>query len=283
MISDSENDPTLSKPRPKETKRSFGRDLTNSSVSVIAWEDELEDYKKDILRNQLETERLSASLYGYIEQHLDITSRMRNILVNWLIEVHAKFELVEETIYLAVYLIDLYLSKNFVLKRSRLQLVGVACLMVASKYEDLYYPDIKDFVSVSDKAYSAQEILQQEIDLLRVINYSCSFPSPWYFLNVYKESEELSEEVFLLASYLLELTLLDYSFLRFKPSVIAASCVYLSKKQTKSAVSRPSSMVAQCSKQVCSVWLKAHTTRSAPYKKYSSSGKRGVAIEYKLQ
>ncbi len=91
----------------------------------------------------------------------DINEKMRAILIDWLVEVHLKFKLVPETLYLTVNLIDRYLEKVDVM-REKLQLVGVTAMLIASKYEEIYAPEVQDFVYITDKAYSKQEILDCE-------------------------------------------------------------------------------------------------------------------------
>lgn len=86
---------------------------------------------------------------------------MRSILIDWLIDVHLKFKLLPETLFLTINLIDRYLSKNAIL-RSKLQLVGVSSLFIACKYEEIYAPELKDFVYVCDHAYNKEEILEME-------------------------------------------------------------------------------------------------------------------------
>lgn len=74
-----------------------------------------------------------------------VTSRMRAVLIDWLIQVHMKFQLLQETMYLTVYFIDSYLQRMDVSKM-HLQLVGVTAMFLASKYEEMYVPAIEDFV-----------------------------------------------------------------------------------------------------------------------------------------
>ena len=88
----------------------------------------------------------------------DINEKMRGILVDWIIEVHLRFKLLPETLFLTVNLIDRYLTKTAIM-RTRLQLVAVAALLIASKYEEIYMPELKDFVFISDNAYTKDEIL----------------------------------------------------------------------------------------------------------------------------
>lgn len=74
------------------------------------------------------------SIALYMPNQTDIHSNMRTILIDWLIEVQENFELFHETLYLAVKLVDLYLS-NKDIKREYLQLVGATSMLIASKFE----------------------------------------------------------------------------------------------------------------------------------------------------
>lgn len=93
----------------------------------------------------------------YMEDQQYINERMRSILVDWLVEVHLKFKLVPETLYLTVNIIDRYLEKTEV-TRPKLQLVGVTALLIASKYEEIYPPELRDLVYICDRAYSKNEV-----------------------------------------------------------------------------------------------------------------------------
>ena len=100
----------------------------------------------------------------------DINEKMRSILIDWLVDVHLKFKLNEETFFLTVNLIDRYLEKS-VIPRTKLQLVGVAAMFMACKYEEIFSPELKDFVYVCDKAYTKEEILEMESLILTEINF----------------------------------------------------------------------------------------------------------------
>ena len=93
----------------------------------------------------------------YMEDQQYINERMRSILVDWLVEVHLKFKLVPETLYLTINIIDRYLAKTEV-TRPKLQLVGVTALLIASKYEEIYPPELRDLVYICDRAYSKNEV-----------------------------------------------------------------------------------------------------------------------------
>ena len=94
----------------------------------------------------------AANPADYMVNQPNINEKMRTILMDWMVEVHLKFKMVPETLYLTVNLIDRYLQRKTV-RRSKLQLVGVACLMLASKYEEIYPPELRDLVYITDRAY----------------------------------------------------------------------------------------------------------------------------------
>lgn len=98
---------------------------------------------------------------SYMEEQRDLSERMRLILVDWLVDIHYKFKMIEETLFLTVYILDKYLSMTFI-KRDQLQLVGVTALYIAAKYEEIYPPDLTEFSNATDKTYTNKEILKME-------------------------------------------------------------------------------------------------------------------------
>lgn len=82
---------------------------------------------------------------------------MRSILVDWLVEVAEEYKLSLQTLYLTINYIDRFLSVMSVL-RGKLQLVGTACMLIAAKFEEIYPPDISDFVYITDDTYNAKQV-----------------------------------------------------------------------------------------------------------------------------
>lgn len=109
----------------------------------------------------LATEGQDLPSQTYMSRQVDINEKMRGILVDWIIEVHLKFKLLPETLFLTVNLTDRYLEKTQI-SRTKLQLVSVAALLIASKYEEIYVPELCDFEFITDNAYSKEEILEME-------------------------------------------------------------------------------------------------------------------------
>jgi Cyclin, N-terminal domain len=93
----------------------------------------------------------------YLHLQPQVSHRMRAILVDWLVEVHLKFRLTPETLYLAVNLVDRFLRCD-VIERCELQLVGVSSLMIAAKYEEIYPLGLDDLVYICDGAYSRRDV-----------------------------------------------------------------------------------------------------------------------------
>ena len=139
------------------------------------------EYCGPILKHMLEEERSDLPSQSYMNRQVDINEKMRGILVDWIIEVHLKFKLLPETLFLTVNLTDRYLEKTQI-SRTRLQLVSVAALLIASKYEEIYVPELCDFVFITDNAYSKEEILEMERSILMTLQFSITTPSSYRFL-----------------------------------------------------------------------------------------------------
>ncbi|KAI5396669.1 hypothetical protein KIW84_062761 [Lathyrus oleraceus] len=85
-----------------------------------------------------------------------ITTNMRRTLVDWLVEVADEYKLLPETLHLAVSYIDRFLSIHS-LNRSKLQLLGVSAMLIASKYEEITPPKAVDFYQITDNTYELHE------------------------------------------------------------------------------------------------------------------------------
>jgi len=158
-----------------------------------------------------------------------VNERMRAILVDWLIEVHQKFKLVPETLYLTINIVDRYLMKCHV-TRSKLQLVGVTSLMIASKYEEIYPPSITDLVYICDRAYSKQEILDMEETVLKTLFYRVTIASAHAFLVRFLKAGHADKKMVQLSCFILDGTLQDCSLLTHFPSQLAAASVFIARR-----------------------------------------------------
>ncbi|XP_021035882.1 G2/mitotic-specific cyclin-B1 [Mus caroli] len=186
------------------------------------------EYVKDIYAylRQLEEEQSVRPKYL---QGREVTGNMRAILIDWLIQVQMKFRLLQETMYMTVSIIDRFMQNSCVPKKM-LQLVGVTAMFIASKYEEMYPPEIGDFAFVTNNTYTKHQIRQMEMKILRVLNFSLGRPLPLHFLRRASKVGEVDVEQHTLAKYLMELSMLDYDMVHFAPSQIAAGAFCLALK-----------------------------------------------------
>eukprot|EP00055_Hartaetosiga_balthica_P012826 m.63521 g.63521 ORF g.63521 m.63521 type:complete len:350 (+) comp8075_c0_seq1:84-1133(+) len=155
--------------------------------------------------------------------------RMRSVLVDWLVEIHYRFELLQETLYLTVNLLDRYLAVSQTPKKS-LQLVGATTMLIASKYEEMYPPEVGDFVYIADNTYSREEILSMERCILRVLDFNLGHPSPLHFLRRFSKAGQSDAKGHTIAKYLMELTLVSSSMYTYKASEIAGAATYIARE-----------------------------------------------------
>ncbi|XP_012520048.1 PREDICTED: G2/mitotic-specific cyclin-B1 isoform X2 [Propithecus coquereli] len=186
------------------------------------------EYVKDIYAylRQLEEEQAVRPKYLLGQE---VTGNMRAILIDWLVQVQMKFRLLQETMYMTVAIIDRFMQNNCVPKKM-LQLVGVTAMFIASKYEEMYPPEIGDFAFVTDNTYTKHQIRQMEMKILRALNFGLGRPLPLHFLRRASKIGEVDVEQHTLAKYLMELTMLDYDMVHFPPSQIAAGAFCLALK-----------------------------------------------------
>lgn len=192
------------------------------------------EYVNEIYDHFFATEGKSGPSANYIARQADINEKMRAILVDWLVEVHLKFRLKTETLYLCVNIIDRYLERAQV-SRSKLQLLGVTCLLLAAKYEEIYPPEVRDLVYVTDKAYTRQQILKMESAIVNTLGFKLTVPTHYKFLVRFIKAAQCDTRTKLIAYYFCEKTLCDYSMLKYKPSEISAAAVYLAMRAVNSA------------------------------------------------
>lgn len=109
------------------------------------------------------------------------TANMRTVLVEWLIQVHQRFQLAQETLYLTINLVDRFMSKA-VVSHDKIQLVGVAALFVASKYEDTFPPRLTHMCALTEDAYTKNQVVEMEQVLLLALNFELGSPLALHFL-----------------------------------------------------------------------------------------------------
>ncbi|KAJ3445735.1 cyclin-b1-4 [Anaeramoeba flamelloides] len=190
------------------------------------------EFVEDIFSHQKKKEVEQMLPMNFLSVQKKINEKMRGILFDWLCEVHLKFKLKTEVLYLTCKIIDKFLSKIHV-PMSKLQLTGITAMLIASKYEEIYPPEVDDFVYISDKSYKREEILKMESIILNVLNFRVTYVSPYFFIQRYIKAAGVGMKTMdylklkLLSNYLLELSIPRLNMIKYKPSQLASAAVYL--------------------------------------------------------
>ncbi|XP_050432939.1 G1/S-specific cyclin-E1 [Adelges cooleyi] len=175
-----------------------------------------------------------------------IMPRMRAILLDWLIEVSSVYKLHRETYYLAMDYLDRYLSNSDAIPKQKLQLIGITCLFMAAKMEEIYPPKVAEFAYVTDGACTDADLLDMEKILLMNLRFRLTPVSINYWVELMLQficvDDSTSEDSLILpqfpqnlfnqVAHLLDLATLDSNSLRYSYSELAASAltIVLNKK-----------------------------------------------------
>ena len=189
------------------------------------------EYLEEIYVNLLleETQATTKPKFGYMNTQPEINEIMRAILIDWIIDVHLRFNLRQETLFMTIWLIDTYLSFAFV-HRDKLQLLGITCLLISCKSHEIYYPQNDKLIEMTDNAYSKEEMLTMENEILKKLNFFIVCPNPIDFYNILSKMFNFEKKQYYLGNYFIESALVNYQILKYSSSVIASSCTYLVMK-----------------------------------------------------
>lgn len=135
----------------------------------------------------------------------------RIVLCNWLWTVRSRYQLRTESILRGIALFDQFMRLYPYKPRSDYQLYGITCFMIASKVEELYPPEVKDWLWISDNLCNKSKLVQSEREVLIACNYSCTFPVAVDYISGDDEN----------TCRLLKAASLSPAVCAFKPSTIA--------------------------------------------------------------
>lgn len=190
-------------------------------LMAAEYANEIFEYLRDLEVNSIPNPQ-------YMAHQDDLEWKTRGILVDWLVEVHTRFHLLPETLFLAISVIDRFLSEK-VVQLDRLQLVGITAMFIAAKYEEVLSPHVANFKHVADDGFSEAEILSAERFVLSTLNYDLSYPNPMNFLRRISKADNYDIQSRTIGKYLMEISLLDHRFMAYRPSHVAAAAMYLAR------------------------------------------------------
>ncbi|BGP20297.1 B-type cyclin [Rhodosporidiobolus nylandii] len=205
-------------------KREFQEQVDWWDISMVA------EYSEEIFTYMSELEEASMPNPRYMDHQTEIEWAMRTTLIDWLLQVHMRYHMLPETLWIAVNIIDRFLS-NRVVSLVKFQLVGVTAMFIAAKYEEIMAPSVEEFVYMTEGGYSRDEILRGERIILQSLEFNVSsYCSPYSWVRRISKADDYDIQTRTLSKFLMEVTLLDHRFLRAKPSMIAAIGMYLARR-----------------------------------------------------
>ena len=224
----SDDDLVLSTTRTSQTAQTLNN---NSSVSDI-FKQRLVNYRRQISKNmvfsdqlelrdpqfcaELATEvyknmrliesklKVDANYLTKVQNPSEVKDTSRAFLIEWIIDVHRKFRLLPETLYVTVFILDRFLSLQSI-KKSQLHILGVTSLLISTKYEEIYPPDLKDLLTVSENKFTKAEVLKMEQQILITLQFDLTSPSSYRFLERFRKLSTIvgnEERVFYFAQYI---------------------------------------------------------------------------------
>ncbi|KAF9561445.1 hypothetical protein CPC08DRAFT_735564 [Agrocybe pediades] len=186
------------------------------------------EYVQDIFKYLKQLELTTMPNPNYMESQKELAWKMRGILTDWLIQVHVRFRLLPETLFLAVNIIDRFLSAR-VVSLAKLQLVGITCMFIAAKFEEVVSPSVSHFLQCADSSYTETEILQAERYVLKTLDYNLNYPNPVHYLRRISKADDYNVKVRTLGKYLLEISVLEWRLIAAPPSLMAAASIWLAR------------------------------------------------------
>jgi hypothetical protein len=163
---------------------------------------------------------------GLFSRQSNITPRMRSTVVDWLVEVHRKLRMHTDTLYLAVMLIDQYLT-SFDLDKAKFQRLACAAVLIAGKNGELRPPSLQDLVDLADKSFTVVALSRMEAALFAAVDFHVDSVLPSMFLKRFLRLVNTDVRLSMLAHFICETTLLDSEFIGAAPSRMAASVICL--------------------------------------------------------
>lgn len=226
-------------PRAIEDVAAFNAPFRNDANDI----QQVAEYAEEVHTQLFQKERTLALRADYMSSQRDINAVMRGILLDWLVQVHfSHFKFKPETLFLAQHLTDRYLSSRVVM-REQLQLVGVTCMLIAAKFEEVDVPKVTQFAHVTDNTFTTDDIVKMECRILIAVNFQVVVPTAVHFTHRLERANGSDPVQKCLTQYLMELALLEIQSIRYAPSHLACASILLSNELTGRRATWPAAMV----------------------------------------
>ena len=198
----------------------------------------IDDYGEDIFRYIGKEENINVCDYSSkdlfrLQDKKFINEKNRGIIFQWLVKNNNKWKLNDDTIFMAMNIMDRYISK-YKVENAEFQLVGVSSYLIASKYEDIYPPYVDELTKICNFIYTTDDIIKKEYEILSGLDFDILYNSSYKFLTFFHSIvEKDNDKLLYLAQFILEVSLEDIDILEFSQSKRALAALLLAKKIMK--------------------------------------------------
>ncbi|SCU97651.1 LADA_0H07426g1_1 [Lachancea dasiensis] len=235
------SDDEYSDSRSDSVEVEFPATSASTSPAAATWKDldvdEKDDvsmvveYTNEIFGHLYNRETQTTPTYNYLlrsdsPQHL--RPSLRAILIDWLVEVHQKFQLLPETLYLAINVMDRFMSMRKV-SMAKLQLLAVSSLLIAAKFEEVNLPKLSQYAYITDGACSTQDIKDAEMYVLTTLKFNIGWPNPLNFLRRISKADGYDNRARNVAKFFMEYAMCCPKFVNVIPSRCSAVAMYCSR------------------------------------------------------
>ena len=222
---------TISNPEDAITKDAINRNKTKEEEYLVKdyFQSLLDDYGEDIFKNIKKDDYSSKDLFRLQDKKF-INEKNRGIIFQWLVKNNHKWKLNDDTIFMAMNILDRYISK-YKVENSEFQLVAISSYLIASKYEDIYPPYIDELSQICNFIYTNDDIIRKEYEILSGLNFDILYNSSYKFLTfLHSIADKENMQLFYLAQFILELSLENIEILEYSQSKRACAALFLAKK-----------------------------------------------------
>ena len=145
------------------------------------------------MRSEEDRLKIDPDYLDKVQLHNEVKDTSRAFLIEWLIDVHRKFRLRPETLYVTVYIIDKFLSLKRI-KKLELHILGITAVLISTKYEEIYPPRLKDLLKVSEKRFAKEDIVKMEALILMTLQFDVTSPSAYHFMERFRRLSSVAND-----------------------------------------------------------------------------------------
>ena len=222
---------------PSNKSNNLEKNLNNNNKDKNSNSKQIEEYITDIIESLLEEEDYFLNKKKYINPYylqneaIELTPEMRTVAVEWLILIHFKiFKFSENTLFLAIQIFDRYLSKVD-LTADQSELLLYTSFMLASKYNEIEYVNMKEVLKLSQDKFNQEQIVNMETQILIKLDFEISGPTIYEFFVLFASFLNLSKKKINQGLYILNVILLDFHMLKYPNFMLAYAVMKLITKK----------------------------------------------------